>query len=82
MDGTNMKRRVNKNKQNLQTDYLMICEELPNFCEKFSEKEFIAMHLGVESRQLNNNKNGLYSAPLVDYMNHDEDSNAGVMMDD
>ena len=60
----------------------MVCEELPNFCENFSENEFIAMHLGIESRQLHNNENGLYSAPVVDYMNHDENNNASVMMDD
>ena len=40
------------------------------------------MYLGIESRQLHNNENGLYSAPVVDYMNHDENNNASVMMDD
>ena len=40
------------------------------------------MYLGIESRQLSNDGYGLYTAPIVDYMNHDEDNNIDVMMED
>ena len=80
LTGTDLLERVEKTRERLSSDYAVVCEEIPDFCSNFSVDEFIAMYLAVKSRQLSNH-DGMYSAPIVDFMNHDENYNVQVVWD-